>query len=33
MVSADRFDLRPSSSTLRDRLEKLRPPEAGPVAA
>ena len=33
MVSADRFDLRPSTSNLRDRLEELRPPESGPVAA
>jgi hypothetical protein len=33
MVPVDRFDLRPSTSNLRDRLEKLRPPEAGPLAA
>lgn len=33
MVSVDRFDLRPSTSNLRDRLEKLRPAEAGPLAA
>jgi hypothetical protein len=33
MLSADRFDLRPSTSNLRNRLEKLRPPEAGSVAA
>jgi hypothetical protein len=33
MVSVDRFDLRPSTTNLRDRLEKLRPAESGPVAA
>ncbi|MCA1844286.1 MAG: hypothetical protein LC792_14080 [Actinobacteria bacterium] len=33
MVSVDRFDLRPSNTNLRDRLEKLRPPETGPIAA
>ncbi|MEW6472418.1 MAG: hypothetical protein AB1679_09105 [Actinomycetota bacterium] len=33
MVSVDRFDLRPSTSSLRDRLEKLRPLEAGQLAA
>ena len=33
MVSVDRFDLRPSNTNLRDRLEKYRPPEAGAVAA
>ena len=35
MVSVDRFDLRPSNTNLRDRLEKLRPPPAenGPIAA
>lgn len=35
MVSVDRFDLRPSNTNLRDRLEKLRPPsaEGGPLAA
>jgi hypothetical protein len=33
MVSVDRFDLRPSNTNLKDRLEKLRPPEARPVAA
>lgn len=33
MVSVDRFDLRPSTSNLRARLEELRPPESRPVAA
>jgi hypothetical protein len=33
MESIDRFDLRPSTSNLRDRLEKYRPPEVGPAAA
>lgn len=33
MVSVDRFDLRPSNTNLRDRLEKLRPPEEGVIAA
>lgn len=33
VVSVDRFDLRPSSTNLRDRLEKLRPPESPAVAA
>jgi hypothetical protein len=33
MEPVDRFDLRPSTSNLRDRLEKLRPPENGPIAA
>ena len=33
MVSVDRFDLRPSNNNLRDRLEKLRPPECEPAAA
>jgi hypothetical protein len=33
MVSVDRFDLRPSNHNLRDRLEKLRPPDCGPIAA
>jgi hypothetical protein len=33
MVSVDRFDLRPSTSNLRDRLEKLRPPGDGSLAA
>jgi hypothetical protein len=33
MVSVDRFDLRPSTSNLRERLEKLRPPEIPPLAA
>lgn len=33
MVSVDRFDLRPSNTNLRDRLEKLRPPEEGAIAA
>jgi hypothetical protein len=30
MVSVDRFDLRPSTTNLRDRLEKLRPADEGP---
>jgi hypothetical protein len=33
MASVDRFDLRPSTSNLRERLEKLRPRDAGPLAA
>ena len=33
MVSVDRFDLRPSNNNLRDRLEKLRPPDWKPLAA
>ena len=33
MVSVDRFDLRPSNNNLRDRLERLRPPESRPEAA
>lgn len=33
MVPVDRFDLRPSTSNLRDRLEELRPPEDGSLAA
>jgi hypothetical protein len=33
MVSVDRFDLRPSNNNLRDRLERLRPPENRPMAA
>jgi hypothetical protein len=33
LVEVDRFDLRPSNDNLRDRLEKLRPPESGAVAA
>jgi hypothetical protein len=33
MVPVDRFDLRPSNSNLRDRLEKLRPREDGVIAA
>jgi hypothetical protein len=33
MVPVDRFDLRPSTSNLRERLEKLRPPDDGPLAA
>jgi hypothetical protein len=33
MVSVDRFDLRPSNTDLRDRLEKLRPAGAPPLAA
>jgi hypothetical protein len=33
LVEVDRFDLRPSTTNLRDRLEKLRPPENGKVAA
>jgi hypothetical protein len=33
MVSVDRFDLRPSNNNLRDRLERLRPPGHGPLAA
>ena len=33
IVSVDRFDLRPSTSNLRERLEKLRPPEDRAVAA
>jgi hypothetical protein len=33
MVSVDRFDLRPSNNSLRDRLERLRPAEDGSIAA
>jgi hypothetical protein len=33
MVPVDRFDLRPSNNNLRDRLEKLRPPDWRPLAA
>lgn len=33
MIPVDRFDLRPSNHNLRDRLEKLRPPDCGPLAA
>jgi len=33
VVSVDRFDLRPSNANLRDRLEKLRPPEPPAMAA
>jgi hypothetical protein len=33
MLSVDRFDLRPSNHNLRDRLEKFRPPDCGPIAA
>jgi hypothetical protein len=33
MVPVDRFDLRPSNNNLRNRLEKLRPPECEPRAA
>ena len=33
MVSVDRFDLRPSNNNLRDRLERLRPPDWKPLAA
>lgn len=33
MVPVDRFDLRPSSTGLRDRLAKLRPPDDAPLAA
>jgi hypothetical protein len=33
MVSVDRFDLRPSNSNLRERLERLRPPDWKPLAA
>ncbi|HYH52370.1 MAG TPA: hypothetical protein VEG38_22730 [Acidimicrobiia bacterium] len=33
MVAVDRFDLRPSTNNLRDRLEKLRPAEPGQLAA
>jgi len=33
MVSVDRFDLRPSNNNLKDRLERLRPPDWKPLAA
>ena len=33
MLPVDRFDLRPSTTNLRDRLEQFRPPEDGPLAA
>ena len=33
VVPVDRFDLRPSNNNLRDRLEKLRPPDWKPLAA
>jgi len=33
MVSVDRFDLRPSNTNLKDRLEKLRPADWKPLAA
>jgi hypothetical protein len=33
MVSIDRFDLRPSNNNLRNRLERLRPPDWKPLAA
>jgi hypothetical protein len=33
MVPVDRFDLRPSNSNLKERLEKLRPAENGAMAA
>lgn len=33
MISVDRFDLRPSTSSLKERLETMRPPETAPVAA
>jgi hypothetical protein len=33
MVSVDKFDLRPSNTNLRDRLEKRRPAGAVPLAA
>jgi hypothetical protein len=33
VVPVDRFDLRPSNNNLRDRLEKLRPPDWRPLAA
>ena len=33
MVSVDRFDLRPSNTNLKDRLEKLRPPGWKSLAA
>jgi hypothetical protein len=33
MVPVDRFDLRPSNNNLRDRLERLRPPDWKPLAA
>jgi hypothetical protein len=33
IVSVDRFDLRPSNTNLRDRLESLRPAGDAPLAA
>ena len=33
MVSVDRFDLRPSNDNLRNRLERLRPPDCKLLAA
>ena len=33
MVSVDRFDLRPSNTSLRDRLERFRPAGGEPLAA